>query len=1060
VRTTVDPPSDDGQARSNRGLEEFASAGRPFPPVDVVVVAYNSAEHIEAAVCPLVRAGLPVIVVDNASSDDTVTVASTAGCEVVTNDVNVGFGAAANQGARRGSAPFVLFLNPDAAIALEELSWLVERLDQEPGTAIVAPRIRYTDGTLQRVTWPFPSPRSAWMEAIGLSQMRATLPPRREAPSGGFVIGACFLMRRSVFEELNGFDERFWLYAEEADLCYRARQAGWDVSQVDEVQASHVGGASGSTARSLVAEHFDRGAEHFVHKHHGPRALLSLRVAQWLGSLLRVLVPGSPSRRDLHRARLARLTRVLTSSPLTVAHDNPATSAPHNAVIVCSLERWDEVWRRNQFFVRELLARHPERRVLFVEPPFDVLHERRQRSGRVRQRGIRPVPEDGRVLRFEPVKILPRRLGPMADWSMRWQVRRAAAALGITDPALWVNDASYAGLARETGWRAVYDITDDWIEAGTDRRSSERIRRNERSLFSEADAVVVCSAGLEQSRRSLRDDVILIPNGVDVEHFRTPQERPGDLPPRPVAVYVGTLHEDRLDVDLCVSLATARPDLSVVLIGPDSLSEHAREMLDGAGVQRLGPRPYRVVPAYLQHADAVIVPHVVSPFTESLDPIKAYECVAVGRPTVATPVAGFRELEHPVVVAETEEFVGAVEASLRDPGAPPLRPVADWGERGAKFVEVLDSLADRRARELRVLRIHHSSVLAAWRGRDRALRQRDVDVTLVSARRWNEGGRDVPIEDGDDFVAPIRSFGSHPYTFLYDPIGLWRVLRSRPFDVIDVHEEPASLAATEIQVLAWLAGARAPFCLYSAQNIEKRYPPPFRWLEKVALRRARGVHTCNDEAIAILRRKGFRGLAVNLGLGVDLDAFRPPEEGRQPGRHVGYVGRLERYKGVEDLLDAVGRLEDCRLTLVGEGPLEDELRRRVADRPELQVTFLGFVGQEDLPALYSTFDVLAVPSRATPTWIEQFGRVAVEAMACGVPVVATRTGALPEVVGAGGVLVDPGDPGNLAAGLRSVLDDSELASMLRRAAVEHASQYSWDAIATQQRELYRLMVHG
>src|SRR5262249_56903788 len=89
-------------------------------------------------------------------------------------------------------------------------------------------------------------------------------------------------------------------------------------------------------------------------------------------------------------------------------------------------------------------------------------------------------------------------------------------------------------------------------------------------------------------------------------------------------------------------------------------------------LHRLGARAYDDVPAYLQHADVVIVPHVVSPFTESLDPIKAYECLAAGRPTVATPVAGFRELGAPVVVAEPADFAVAVDAALHAPT--PSRP--------------------------------------------------------------------------------------------------------------------------------------------------------------------------------------------------------------------------------------------------------------------------------------------------------------------------------------------------------------------------------------------------
>ena len=146
---------------------------------------------------------------------------------------------------------------------------------------------------------------------------------------------------------------------------------------------------------------------------------------------------------------------------------------------------------------------------------------------------------------------------------------------------------------------------------------------------------------------------------------------------------------------LLVELARARPALQIALVGPDSLGPASSAGLDGVPtVRRMGPRPYEQVPGYLQHADVVLVPHLVNPFTESLDPIKAYECVATGRPTVATPVAGFRGLGGPVVVCDRSAFVGAVGAVLdadpgTEPAVPDAAPVAGWGERAGALYDVM-----------------------------------------------------------------------------------------------------------------------------------------------------------------------------------------------------------------------------------------------------------------------------------------------------------------------------------------------------------------------------------
>jgi hypothetical protein len=104
----------------------------------------------------------------------------------------------------------------------------------------------------------------------------------------------------------------------------------------------------------------------------------------------------------------------------------------------------------------------------------------------------------------------------------------------------------------------------------------------------------------------------------------------------------------------------------------------------------LGARPHSHIPAYLQHSDVILVPHRVSPFTESLDPIKAYECAVVGRPTVATPVAGFRELDGIVRVATSDEFCTAVRAALADGAAPVAPTVASWNSRAVDFLRVLE----------------------------------------------------------------------------------------------------------------------------------------------------------------------------------------------------------------------------------------------------------------------------------------------------------------------------------------------------------------------------------
>jgi GT2 family glycosyltransferase len=283
--------------------------------LDVVIVAYRSAEHLPACLAPLPD-DAHVVVVDNASGDDSPDLAEAAGVEVVRNPTNRGFAVAANQGAAAGSAEAVLFLNPDAVVQRDDLSRLLAALEADPTLAAVGPRLVSPAGHEQRAWWPFPSPLGTWIEALGLHRLRR--PVGSEAQ--GFVVGACLLVRRHAYEAVGGFDERFWLYGEEADLCRRLWDKGWKVRLVPEAVATHVGGASGTTVSGVAFEHFQRGAELFTAKHHGGWGLASHRVGLLVGSLLRLPFLVVMRRRSAGRraAMVSRLVRRLATHPFEV----------------------------------------------------------------------------------------------------------------------------------------------------------------------------------------------------------------------------------------------------------------------------------------------------------------------------------------------------------------------------------------------------------------------------------------------------------------------------------------------------------------------------------------------------------------------------------------------------------------------------------------------------------------------------------------------------------------------------------------------------------------------
>ncbi len=391
-------------------------------------------------------------------------------------------------------------------------------------------------------------------------------------------------------------------------------------------------------------------------------------------------------------------------------------------IVVLSLEAWDQVWRRNQHLVAGLLRADPTVRVLFVEPAADplyaVLRDRvvPRRGVGLRLGPVLPEVDPGRLWLLQPTKWLPRVVDPRAD--LRWArtVRRAVTRLDFVDPRLWVNDLTGQALLQTTPWPALYDVTDDWLLAQRGSREHDRLVALERSLLKDADEVVVCSSALVTSKGRDRA-VTLIPNAVDLAGYAAVTERPTDLPPGPVALYAGTVHRDRMDVELTVATAAAVGETGrVVLLGPALLDPPDLRLLTDAGVLVLGARPAGAVPAYLRHADVLVVPHVVTPFTASLDPIKRYEYRAAGRLVVATAVGGFVDSGMPrLTVASRADFPGAVASALAaavlgvaavgagpEHGLPPVDSgVPDWADRVRDLHNVLNRLGARTVRRRR-----------------------------------------------------------------------------------------------------------------------------------------------------------------------------------------------------------------------------------------------------------------------------------------------------------------------------------------------------------------------
>lgn len=374
---------------------------------------------------------------------------------------------------------------------------------------------------------------------------------------------------------------------------------------------------------------------------------------------------------------------------------------------------------------------------------------------------------------------------------------------------------------------------------------------------------------------------------------------------------------------------------------------------------------------------------------------------------------------------------------------------------------------------LRVLLISHTCQSRS-EGQPKAVylaRMPDIRLKVVTPDRWLHYGawRRADIPNGqyslDLEAAKVRWPWAGPAQFyLHWYPQLKRIFCGFRPDVIDLWEEPWGLISVQACRLRNRFLPDARIVSETEQNINKMLPFPFEHFRSYTLRNADYAVGRSAEAVRILRDKGYEGPAEVVPNAVDHELFRPLDRDacRQQlglsGFVVGYVGRLVEEKGLTDLLDAI-RLcpPNVELVLVGSGPLQNELERlaAVADLKG-RVHFLGARPLDQLPQIMNALDVLALPSRTTSRWKEQFGRVIIEAHACGIPVIGSNSGAIPDVIGQAGRVVPERDPAALARALSELAANPGLARELGlagRRQVEH--EYTWQRVAQRMAAIYR-----
>jgi hypothetical protein len=299
--------------------------------LSVVVVSWNVKALLAGCLDSLYQQGpddLEVLVIDNASTDGTPAMLSESypQVRVLESQRNLGFGAANNLGIRQCRGQYVLLLNPDTVLKPGAIAALLGFLQAHPAAGAVGPKILNPDGSLQYSCSPAPTLQSEASRLLHLPGMR----PDGYYPMEGWdqqqphrtqvLLGACLLLPRQALEQVGGFDEEYFMYSEEVDLCYRLAQAGWELYWHPAAQVVHYGGQSTQQAAAEMFLHLYRSKTLFFRKHRGLLATLGYKLLLAATSLSRmVLAPLAwlerPPGRQMRLRQAGNYLRLLAALP-------------------------------------------------------------------------------------------------------------------------------------------------------------------------------------------------------------------------------------------------------------------------------------------------------------------------------------------------------------------------------------------------------------------------------------------------------------------------------------------------------------------------------------------------------------------------------------------------------------------------------------------------------------------------------------------------------------------------------------------------------------------------
>jgi len=375
-------------------------------------------------------------------------------------------------------------------------------------------------------------------------------------------------------------------------------------------------------------------------------------------------------------------------------------------IVHVAVNPWDSMIQREQHLIAGLSRSY---RVLFIDPPFSFLTlalERMKGKRRAFRSRLRRI--NDQLVVYTPPAFPPfsQNISSIHRWNTRLlvsRIKRLIQELSFRNYILGISWPLWGSLLREMKPRwSYYDCSDDYLTYPGLRADGERLRRAEEELLRSVNLVFCSAQGLKEAKAVYNPNCFLIPNGVDPSFLVNGQKEEGvplDMRSirKPVLGYVGTLGE-WLDFDALIQLAKAKPEWSIVMIGPLTSGRFASTLRGIPNLHWLGEKDYDELPGYLRAFDVCLIPFKVNAFTEKIYPTKFHQYLGAGKPVVSSDLPDLRPFSPWVMFYHSREEMGeAIERSLRDDSgekALERRRIASentWDQRVRSIVEVFNN---------------------------------------------------------------------------------------------------------------------------------------------------------------------------------------------------------------------------------------------------------------------------------------------------------------------------------------------------------------------------------